>query len=233
MNYLNLLTQTWIKCGLSGAPPATVEPVNDMARRIASFVKEAYVYIQNVHPSWDFLYREAHSQLVEGRAFYLPGDFNAPDFRTLVTLDLAETLPPTGTPLEQARYTRAIALYEDDRNPHRFDNPPDGTPSHLLIKPNGQWRFDAAPTEALPLRLSYYRQAHELNEATDELLIPDEYCPAVIYKAAEQYAYYDSDSALLQEAQTNYRRFMHQMEAALKPPLYFPPSELLPARGLT
>jgi hypothetical protein len=202
MNYLELVEKTWIKCGLAGLPPSSVRGQSDMAARIVAYVADAYRFVQLRHPTWKFHWRSAEGVLSPGMALYKSADFGILDFR------LAKRVL-----LQSFNQWHPITI-EDDASTYEFDNLGEGEPDKLAYTPSGLWLFNRLPLIEIPIRVEYYRSNHEFLEATDKCIIPDDFQYVVVWKAMEYYAHYDSDTALLQEAQREYMQMMGRLEVS-------------------
>lgn len=216
MNFLTLVQQAWLKCGLTGTGPSTVVGQTGMSGRIVQYVADAYRFIQQAQQDWSFHWTRVESaSFVVGDHLYLAADLGASNLRTLQRLQVK--YDGKWTTLSRALFPRDQILFDNVEM--------SGRPSSFLIRPNGQIVFDALPDSTYNVAVEYYRTAHELTGNTDTPLIPDEYQWAILFKAMEFYADFDEDSALLVEARTQYASTIHRLERHALPQLSFSESD--------
>lgn len=217
MDYLTLVKKTWLKCGLTGAGPASVVSQVSMPGRIVGFVDEAYAHIQGQHTNWKFLWKKkSGSALTIGDSYYLPSDLGAADCAVLSRVLIQ--VSGKWTPLEIVR---------DEARAPEFDNvvSNNGRPTKLYIKPNGAWQFDVPPDLAYPLIIEYYRTADTLTVNASVPIFPADYHSAIIARAVMYYAQYDEDQTLERASAATFSQMLYRLECNQLPLLTFAASE--------
>ena len=217
MDYLTIVRKTWLKCGLTGAGPASVTSQLSMPGRIVGFVDEAYAYIQGQHTNWKFRWKKkTGSALTIGDSYYLTSDLGAEDCAVLSKILIQ--LSGKWTPLE---------IVKDELRASEFDNVPtdNGCPTKLFILPNGAWQFNVPPDLAYPLIVEYYRTADTLTVNASVPLFPADYHSAIVALAVMYYAQYDEDQTLERASATTFSQILHRLECNQLPLLTFSASE--------
>tara|TARA_B110000858_G_scaffold8677_2_gene9256 strand:+ start:3913 stop:4572 length:660 start_codon:yes stop_codon:yes gene_type:complete len=217
MDYLTIVKKTWLKCGLTGAGPASVTSQVSMPGRIIGFVDDAYAFIQGQHTNWKFLWKKkTGSALTIGDSYYIPGDLDVADLAVLSKL----LIQVSG---EWAH----VEVVKDEARASEFDNVPtdNARPTKLFILPNGAWQFNVPPDLAYPLVIEYYRVADTLTVNASVPSFPADYHRAIIARAVIAYAQYDEDQTLERAATNDFSQMLYRLECNQLPLMTFATSE--------
>lgn len=184
MTYLQLLQELHRECGAAGVAPSTVLNLTGEANRLAGWVRQANLDIQNLWESWKFL------QVVDSRAL-------TPAVNTLAA--------PTGmgdgmwdldtfkvTPVGETVPMEVLANEFDEVKTEIVDTSA-GTPWRVVVMPDNSLRFEGTPAAADTFSGLYYREADrdELAASDDEPSIPARFHRIITGRALILYANYE------------------------------------------
>lgn len=196
MNFLALCQRTRQECGITGGGPLNTEGQTGEYRLVVDWVRNAWLEIQAMSTSWRFLRASTNAITTAGDFAILPPDFASLADLTLNTDDAIESL--CYLPLEQFK----------DR--YRLTKKQDAKPSVYTIE--GQSLiFDTASTASYSLNLEYYRTPQELTTNTDAPLMPERFHMLIVYKAMEQYAFYENAPEVSARAIAGWNSLINQL----------------------
>lgn len=220
MTFLDLVQSTWLKCGLSGAPPQSVKNTTDMEARVVLWVQDAYREVQQAHDHWLFMAKTAISQFVPGKTVYSWADLNAPDLSSLWQVDAGHGSPTVYQPMTAAPFEE-LAAYVRPTEATR------GAPLMYAVGFDKRLHLAAPPQDPVPVRVQYFHTPVEFVNNTDLSILPEGHNHVIRHRAVQSYAFFDSDPALMQEALRSYSKALFHLENQYLPPMRFPRPALL------
>lgn len=184
MTYLQLLQELHRECGAAGVAPVAVTSLTGEAARLAGWVKQANLDIQNMWENWKFL------QVTDSRAL-TPTDntLDAPtdmgdgmwDLDTFKIIRVGETVPED------------VLANEFDEVKTEIVDTSAGTPWRVVVMPDNSLRFEGTPNAADTFTGLYYREpdAAELTAAGDVSSIPARFHRVITGRALILYANFE------------------------------------------
>ncbi len=184
MTYLQLLQTLHRECGAAGVAPASVTNLTGEAARLAGWVQQANLDIQNLWENWKFL------RSTDSRAL-TPGDntLDAPDGMGdgMWDLDTFKIIPEGDTVASEV-----LAAEYDEVKTEEVDTA-DGPVWRVVVMPDNSLRFESTPEDADTFQADYYREpnAAELTAADDEPSIPARFHRLIVGRALVLYANFE------------------------------------------
>ena len=211
MNFLDLAKVVLTESGISTNPPTAVEGQTGAVSKVLMWTARANKDIQLEKREWQFLWRMAQTNTVEGKDTYTLADLAIEDLRDLKAIYHQGQTVPFVEWQDWRRYATA----------HGQVGLSAGTPRYFTQRPDGNIVFYPTPSAAHALEIEYYRTPIELTEATDEPPFPVEFHDAVIFKALEYYSIHEDDQYRYQQALRQYDEWLSQLCADQLPKMDF------------
>ncbi|KAF0813571.1 hypothetical protein IGB42_01922 [Andreprevotia sp. IGB-42] len=198
MNYLQLVQQTWREAGLSGEGPPDVVSATDMARKVCSWVNQAWQEIQSLR-AWPFLQRRVSAQLIPSQYQYTLAELGLADVRSFDV----RYLQIGAQPARWLDWPAARGVW---------DKTPDaGKPAGVSLHPSGALWFDRVPDQPYGVQLDYTATAQNLQDNLDVPALQEQDQMVIVWLAVSRYAGYDVAPELLAAATQNYRNAMMRL----------------------
>lgn len=208
MNYLQLVQRLRQEAGVSGTGPTTVINQTGEMKRLVDWVNSAWLDIQRLHSSWNWMLAETTFSTVAGQGDYTPaqagvssrfGRWSATSFR------VARTPPNDETMLMPLSYG-------DFRSVYRTGPQPQARPVVVCALPNLSLGIGYKPEQAYTIRGEYWKSVQNLTADADIPEMPEDYHDAIWYRALMLYARYESAAEIYEDAAQNYGRLISLLE---------------------
>lgn len=217
MNYLQLVQQLRSEVGASGTGPATVTGQIGMAQRLVSWTNTAWLEIQGLHNTWNWMRKPFSWVTVAGTGDYLPS---------------AITNTLTGNVMTDMRYwykdtfrcqKQSIGIQDEQwlveweylvfRNTYRFNVQVNGRPVVFAENPQGKAiMLGQIPDDVYIITGEYQKKAWSLASDADEPDMPDNYHMLIVYKAMQYYGLYEAAAEVIQRGKEQYQALLTQLE---------------------
>lgn len=217
MNFLQLVQRLNSEVGASGTGPSAVTGQIGMSQRLVNWTNSAWLEIQGLHNTWNWMRRKFEFETVAGTGDYLP---------------TATTNTLTGNALTDLRYwykdtfrcqKKSIGVQDEQwlveweyyvfRNTYRFNVQVDGRPVVFAENPQGKAiMLGQVPNDVYLITGEYQTKAWSLVNNADEPDLPEAYHMLIVYKAMMSYGLYEAAPEVIQRAQIQYQALLTQLE---------------------
>lgn len=221
MNFLQLAQTLRQECGVSGTGPASTVGQTGEAKRLVDWINAAWLEIQGMHDTWGWMREEFSFNTTAGVGDYTPAAAGLSDFRYWFKDTLRAYNAGSGVADEQWLVEWE---YQNFRNTYRFNlnRSLQGRPVVFAERPKDKaLLLGPLPDVVYTVVGEYQKRPTPLSGDTDTPDIPDEALHwAIVYKAMEYYALYESAGEVLSRAQKQFSALKSQLEREYLPPVY-------------
>ena len=225
MNYLQLCQDLSLEADIAGgtAVPTTVSSQTGELNRLVTWVKDAYIDIQNRH-QWRWLKREFEITTTSGVDTYAYSDTASVQDTTDADADITRFYSwylqdPTDPPrihLDSAGVGAQTFMTSTDwpnfRLLYRIGTQVDAAPNFIAVDPQNKIVIGPGPNDVYKIRGQYIRGPQVLTDDEDIPEMPSQYHKLIVYKALEKYGWFESATEVIQRAQKEGSRMMRQLE---------------------
>lgn len=204
MNFLQLCQRLRQEAGEAGTGPVSV--LNQVGRmaQLVSWVQQAWIDIQAVHPSWGFLWAQGSFSTAASTTTYTP----AADFKTFYVDKDGDRVYCNGTrliyvPFEEARAHMLLTTT--------------GKPTHYTLLPTKQFRPFPNPDGVYAITFDYHTRPVTLAADSDTPAIHSELHMAIVHRAKIDHAAFFEEMNTLAFSQQEYSRMLSAMEDTYLP----------------
>ncbi len=217
MNYLQLVQRLRSEVGGSGTGPSTVTNQVGTAQRLANWTATAWLEIQGLHNTWNWMRQPFSWETIASTGDYLPS---------------AITNTLTGDVMTDMRYwykdtfrcqKKSIGVQDEQwlveweylvfRNTYRFNVQVDGRPVVFAENPQGKAiMLGQIPNDVYIISGQYQTKAWPLVNDADEPDMPENYHMLIVYKAMQYYGFYEAAPEVIQRGQLQYQALLTQLE---------------------
>lgn len=217
MNYLQLAQRLRSEVGASGTGPSSVFNQTGASERLVNWINSAWLEIQGLHNTWNWMRQPFSWVTVAGTGDYLP---------TAITNTL------TGNPMTDLRYwykdtfraqKQSIGIQDQQwlveweyyvfRNTYRFNLQVNGRPVVFAENPQGKAiMLGQIPDDVYIITGEYQKKPYSLVSNTDEPDIPEAYHMMIVYKAMVSYGLFEAAAEVIQRGQAQYQALLTQLE---------------------
>ena len=215
MNFLQLVNQLRVECGVSGPPLTTVagQLAGSENARMVSWIQQAWIDIQTSKEDWLFLREPFVFNTVALQQIYTPVEAGL----TVATFGNWKRDSFRCSSVGQSYADEQLMNYMDwttYRNLYRYANMRNTTarPVVVSITPEKDLAFGSTPDIAYVIDGEYYTQPVSLTADADTPGIPDRFQMAIVYRAMMYYAGYEAAPEVLSRGDFEYRRLYSRME---------------------
>jgi hypothetical protein len=210
VTYLQLLQALHRECGAAGAAPSGVTNLTGEASRLAGYIRDANLDIQNLWLNWKFLW-DQDSRALTPTSNVLAAPTGMGD--GLWDEDTFK-ITPAGETVAQP-----LIVQEYDEVKSEDVDTTAGTPWRAVIMPDNSLRFEGTPDAADTFTADYFREpdADELTAAGDEPSIPSRFHQVIIGAALIKYATYEGAEEILTKGQGIYAEYLARLENSQLP----------------
>ena len=222
MTYLELLQRLHAESGAGGAAPSAVSGLTGEYARLASWINQSYLDIQNKNNDWRFMWNEFSFNTVAADGEYTPAEVlvNNPGLG-LARYDFESFryyLTSLGFAGEQ---WMSYVAYPAFRDFWRFgaNRTQQGVPQYFTQAPNRNLLLAQIPNDIYTIVGQFYRTPHQLAQSTDEPIFPSEFHMAIVWWALIKYAGREEAGAVYTNAQNQLTLVLGPMEIQERPPM--------------
>lgn len=206
MNYLELVQRTRREAGIAGSGPTTTVALAGEMLRLAEWVREAYLEIQNSQPYWNWLHKTVSIDLAPGgQVFHPVNGWSIYPIR--YELDSFHLFDPT----IGVKDTSFLQFDDYPVARRTYIGPQVARPTKFTVLPTREVKMNAILDKAYNLTLDYYGTAEELTLNTDVPSLPEQYHLAIVWKALTYYADYEEVPLLRTTATLKFTQIYDQM----------------------
>ena len=211
-DFLTLCQDTWTECGLPSSLPVSVTGQKGTPKLIVKYVRDAWEEIQKMHTDWSFHLTDTVAQLDIGTRIYPLAHF-ASNISRLLALRYADDSGKIA--LEDWTLSTPITLTET------------GKPTIGYRREDDRIYMNKVADQEYPVQVLYRRTPQILAANADVPIMRAEYHQAIVWKAVEYYARFDTAPELLEKAQLQFGTIYRDMVLKLTPPITFAKSKFL------
>lgn len=216
MNFVDLVENLRVECGVSGSPVVSVQNLSGELLRLKNWIGDAWQAIQLKHQDWTFLRSDFSFVTTANKQSYTPTDVGIP------TLDaynqksvwmyrnaagLADQMPLGRMEWEHFRdmYIRGV------QNPMR--------PIAFTVNPDKSLWLGATPDDVYTVSGECWIEPVVMAADTDTPVMPAKFHKLVVLEAMKKYAGYEAANEVMSRAVTESARFWTQLELQQLPPV--------------
>lgn len=202
---------------MAGTGPTTVVGQVGQAKRLVDWTASAWLEIQGLHNTWNWMRKPFSWVTVAGTGDYLPS---------------AVTNTLTGDPMTDLRYwykdtfraqKQSIGIQDEQwlveweylvfRNTYRFNMQVQGRPVVFAENPQGKAiMLGQIPDDVYIITGEYQKRPTSIDVDEDIPDIPDEYHMLIVYKSLQSYGLFESAGEVIARAQSQYQALLTQLE---------------------
>lgn len=220
MNFLQLAQTLRQECGVSGSGPSSTVSQTGEAKRLVDWINAAWLEIQGLHDTWNFMRGTFSFQTVAGTGDYTPTAAGLSDHRYW----FKDTLRTYKTAIGIADEQWLVEWdYQVFRNTYRFglQTTQQGRPVVFAEKPMDKaLMLGNVPDDIYTVVGEYQKKPTQLSSDADTPEMPEHLHQVIVYKAMEYYALFESAPEVLSRSRTGYAALKGQLEREQLPPVY-------------
>lgn len=220
MTYLQLCNKLIEKCGISGAPLVTTANQSGEMARVKGWINEAYLNIQEMYDTWDWMAKDVSFPTVDGKYFYTLSDIGLTDFAEWNKQSFRVYF---NTPGVRSEVFLEWLEWPNYRDTYRYGNLrlTTGMPLHISQRPEDRALVLGLTPNAVGYTIDgrYFVAPQTFDADTDTPLFPARFHMVIVYLAMQSYAKYESAPEVLQEGREQFRAMIKRMERDQLQPL--------------
>jgi hypothetical protein len=200
--YLELVQALHTEAGASGQAPTAVTGLRGEHARLAKWIKDANIYIQELWEDWKFR-REQYSEDTTVGSKLMPAAnplaafYDAETFRILFAGDTFYN------PIDAVEYSDIKSEVPETDNL---------TPSRIVIMPDGTIELDAPADDVHTITCDYYQQPVELVNANDVSIIPARFHRIIVARALVLYGNFENAADAKTQGAEMYAEILARLE---------------------
>lgn len=201
--YLELVQDLHRDVGAAGVAPTSVTSLVGEADRLAKWVREADLYIQNLWVTWRFLWKQwtaANKTTAATVLLVKPTDLNFWDFKTFKIILPGETDQNPFSVVEYDKIKDSILDTSQD------------IPSRAIVMPNNDLNFEPIPDAIYTILADYYVKPTPLAANADVSLIPEEYHQVISGRAMILYGNFENAPEIKDQGEEIYIEQLARLE---------------------
>jgi hypothetical protein len=205
MTFLELCQAVRQECGIQGTGPAAVTNQVGIQKRVVDWVRDADLFVQSIHPDWDFLWAEfTANTILDSDAVARPSDLGMWD-RTAFALDRGTV---DGVPLN-------LIDFHDQRSQSNVRL--SAKPYALAILPNYNLGLKVPANGIYEVYGNYWKSVTQLTTNTQLPLYPARFHRIIVAKA-KMWFFEDIESdTQWKQAEKEYNEWLEQLESYALP----------------
>jgi hypothetical protein len=211
MNYLALTNALKTKCGVSGSDLTTIVGVTGEPGRLASWINEAYLNIQLVLPTWNWMRNSFSFQTTTGKYSYSATDCGVTDYGFWKIDSLRRYITSVGV---RSEIHVTPMHYDSWRDTYLFGNMRLSYSDPLFVAegPDMSLNFGMIPGDVgYTIVGEYYKTPSVLAADTDTPSMPDRYHMVIVYRAMMMYGMYEAAPEVVQEGTALYNAMLRRL----------------------
>lgn len=205
--FLTIAQDVRQEAGLAGTGPAAVTNQVGMDKKLVTWVKNAWIDIQETHQTWRFLWKsDGVLTTTSGVRTYDPVSLGF-NVRTISKESIRAYLGTVANEM-WLQYME----YAEFRNKYLRGVIVLGRPICYTWTPDNRIVMYPTPNDAYTVSFEYYRTPQVLADNGDVPICPEWLHDAIKYRALMYYAAHDENNVLYQEAAAEFARWRTRME---------------------
>ena len=201
--YLELVDDLHREVGAAGVAPTAVTGLVGEADRLAKWVREADLYVQNLWVTWRFLWAQwtaANTTTASTILLAAPTDLNYWDFKTFKIIEPGET---DENPLSVVEYDAIKGSILDTS---------EDIPSRAIVMPDNNLNFEPIPDAIYTILADYYVKPTPLAANADVSLIPEEFHQVILGRAMILYGNFENAPEMKDQGKEIYDEQLSRLE---------------------
>ena len=205
MNFLELAQAVRRECGIQGSGPSAVTSQSGLMARVVKWVSDADLYIQTLHPDWEFLWKEFTASTTAGSSeITKPDDFG--------TWDIEAFGINRGTTNGRSL---TVTSYQEWRSNYNLKT--NTEPYSLCILPNNNLELSMPADASDTLYGCYWKTPTVLSGNTAEPLYPSRFHRAIVAKAKMWFFEDIESNDQWQQAEKEFNEWLIKLESFALP----------------
>ena len=211
MNFLQLVNRVRLDCDVARDDLSTLVGAIDEDRRIAGYVSQAWLEIQEKYYDWDFLRHQFAFQTIVGKAEYTPAEMLITDFSDWRRDSFRIYTTSAG-------YGSEIYLQNLEYNSFRdyyllnIRRTTQARPIAISITPTRTLILGLVPNDIYTVNGEYYSDPIVLSLDADTPIIPSRFHMAIVYKAMVSYGMFESAGEVVSRGEKQYNEMIKRIE---------------------
>jgi len=185
MNYLDICKSVRILSGAQGVGPSSVVGASGYEAALVSFVKDAWIDIQNLREDWNFLEDKKSFNTVVGKDNYTIAEIFQADSSIFKVWKKDNFVITTNGTKKYLNHTDAELF---DRK--WLNNSSTGDPTQYAINSNHSISIGIPPSSIFSIDTVYYKSPQILVIDTDVPTLPVAYHNLIVYRALQKMSIY-------------------------------------------
>jgi hypothetical protein len=202
-SYLELCQEFRSKAGIAGTGPTTVLAQSGEYLRLVTWIKNAWIKIQNYPRDWKWMWREYS---IAGLAS--TSDYVLTDVEKIHEDTFSYYLTATGTSARQKLKYINWKRYTDSYSTVVAS---EASPALVTRKPNGNLKLWPTPDAAYTIDFEYQKTPQILAANADEPEMPAEYHEAILYLALVDHGGFEEASEVYGFAANQYSQYFKSL----------------------
>lgn len=226
-----------VECGLPSSPSSVANQTGEYAR-LVNWYRDAWIDIQN-RKRWKWMRRQFFLNLSNSAT-----DLTRMRYEYSSATDNTESSTFTISRFSEWRFNDCVSIpqlytvssgvyqdlhfvdWESFKDLYPIYNITTGTPVYISTDPLNRIHFGPTPayqgapdtTVYYKLYGDYYKSAQKLEIDGDELEIDDQFAKIIVYRAMQDYGYFESAIEVIERGNVNYARMLKQLERTQSEP---------------
>lgn len=206
MNLLEMTNRLKIEVGASGSDLTTVQSLSGESRRLANWIIQSDLEIQELHYDWRFLRTAVSFNTIASQASY------APDVAPASLTNFAEWKEDSfRVYLTSAGYGSETFMphldYDTFRDTYQYNarRATYARPVQISVGPDKKLWLGPGPNDIYTIVGEYFKSPTSMSADADTSVIPTRFHMAIVYKAMTKYATFESAPEVLEAGTRGYR----------------------------
>lgn len=224
MNFLQLCQRLRLECGASGTGPVTTANQKGELLRIVTWIQNAWIEIQSKHQDWEWLRRPINGMTmvdgisipvgfptVQAQATYSPQQIGISDFGMWKRDSFRNYNTAAGITSE---IFMEFIHYEMWRDNFQYGALRESysQPDQFSITPDKSLGLGPVPLVGYTVIGDYFQCPQDLVNDNDIPAMPSQHHMAIVYRALQDYGYYEENPGVVQRATAQLRPIMTRLE---------------------
>ena len=211
MTYLELCQKLCQKVGIGNTLSTVTGQTGELAR-VTSWIDEAYLDIQTAHQDWDWMRTSASWTTTGGQSTYTTAQCGiaAGTFGMWDVFTFRNYITSSGVTSE---YLMQCIGYDVWRDRYKFGaiQTVQTRPIEAAVAPDKSVCLGPFPSDGYTITCDYFTAPVSMVNDSDVPTLPAQFHMAIVYKAMEYYALYQSAPEVLQDAQMQFFKYMARL----------------------
>lgn len=197
MNFVDLVEDLRVECGVSGTRLITVQSLNGELDRLRKWTVDAWNMIQMKHQDWKFLRAYFTFTTTAGKQSYTPAEAGVP-LLDLWQQDSVWMYQASRGVVDQMPL--GAMGWEHFRRMYIMGGQPQARPMAFSISPEKTFWLGMVPDSQYTITGEYWRDPQTLELDTDTPLMPAKFHKLIVLEAMKKYAGYEAAAEVMQRA---------------------------------